>query len=220
VLRAKGIVCNHKRVARVMAELGIAGVSRRRKRPTTTDSRHKLPVALNVLNRDFSASAPNQKWLADITYIDTQEGFLYLASLEDVFSRRIVGWAMDDQMQSSLVECALAMALCQRRPTGHLLHHSDRGSQYASHDYQRLLSKRGITVSMSRTANCYDNAMKESFFATLKSECAAKPFPSRAAARLAIFEFIEVWYNRQRLHSALGYLSPDQFERQFIMTIP
>lgn len=219
-LRQVGIVCNHKRVERLMRVQAIQGVSRCRKRPTTTDSRHKLPVAPNVLNRDFSASRPNQKWLGDITYIDTREGFLYLASLEDVFSRRIVGWAMADHMETSLVNSALDMALFHRQPTGDLLHHSDRGSQYASHDYRRLLAKRGITVSMSRTANCYDNAMKESFFATLKTECATKPFPSRAAARLAIFEFIEVWYNRQRLHSALGYLSPEQFERHFFMTIP
>jgi putative transposase len=219
-LRAQGIVCNHKRVERLMRVLHIQGLSRRRKRPTTTDSNHKLPVASNVLNRDFSARAPNQKWLGDITYIDTLEGFLYLASLEDVFSRRIVGWAMADHMQTSLVASALGMALFQRQPNGNLLHHTDRGSQYASHDYRRLLAKRGITVSMSRPANCFDNAMKESFFATLKTECAAQPFVSRAAARLAIFEFIEVWYNRQRLHSALGYLSPEQFERQYAMTIP
>jgi putative transposase len=219
-LRAKGIVCNHKRVERLMRTYALQGVSRRRKRPTTTDSKHKLPVAPNVLNREFTATAPNQKWLGDITYIDTLEGFLYLASLEDVFSRRIVGWAMADHMQTSLVESALDMALCHRQPHGDLLHHSDRGSQYASIDYRRLLAKRGITVSMSRTANCYDNAMKESFFATLKTECARQPFASHAAARLAIFEFIEVWYNRQRLHSALGYLSPEQFERHHVMTLP
>jgi len=217
-LAAKGIRCNHKRIERLMRVLGVRGVSRRRKQPTTTTSNHKLPVAANILNRDFKADAANKKWLGDITYIDTDEGYLYLASLEDVFSRRIVGWAMADHMETSLVSSALQMALFQRRPTGELLHHSDRGSQYASQDYQDLLAKRGITVSMSRTANCYDNAMKESFFATLKTECARRPFASRAAARLAIFEFIEGWYNRRRLHSALGYRSPEQFERQ-VMTI-
>jgi transposase InsO family protein len=164
--------------------------------------------------------SPNQKWLADITYIATDEGFLYLASLEDVFSRRIVGWAMADNLETSLVERALHMALMQRRPQADLLHHSDRGSQYASHDYQRLLAQRHITVSMSRTGNCYDNAMKESFFATLKAECAPQPFATRAAARLAIFEFIEVWYNRQRLHSSLAYRSPQQFEAQFARPLP
>src|SRR5258706_2646567 len=166
-LRAKGIACNHKRVERLMRVNAIQGISRRRKRLTTTDSKHKLPVAPNVLNRDFTASAPNQKWLGDITYIDTLEGFLYLASLEDVFSRRIVGWAMAEHLETSLVSSALDMALFNRQPQGDLLHHSDRGSQYASHDYRRVLDQRHITVSMSRTANCYDNAMKESFFATL-----------------------------------------------------
>lgn len=218
-LRSRNVVCNHKRVERLMHELGIVGCSRRRKRPTTTASKHNLSVAPNLLKGDFSASGPNQKWLADITYIDTSEGFLYLASLEDAFSRRIVGWAMDENMETALVQKALEMALYQRQPDGRLLHHSDRGSQYASHDYRHLLEARGIAVSMSRTANCYDNAMKESFFATLKSECATQPFQSRAQARLAIFEFIEVWYNRQRLHSALGYLSPEQFERQFTMPL-
>src|SRR5258706_1078883 len=144
-LRANGILCNHKRVERVMREHAIQGISRRRKRPSTTDSKHKLSVAPNGLNREFTATAPNQKWLRDITYIDTLEGFLYLASLEDVFSRRIVGWAMADHMETSLVASALDMELFHRQPQGDLLHHSDRGDQYASHDYRRLLDKRGIT---------------------------------------------------------------------------
>jgi putative transposase len=218
-LRAKGIACNRKRIERLMRLHGLRGRVRRAKQPKTTESTHPYPIAANLLNRDFAASTPNQKWLADITYVDTLEGFLYLASIEDVFSRRIVGWDMADSLETTLVERALHMALAQRKPNPGLLHHSDRGSQYASHDYQRLLAQHRITVSMSRTGNGYDNAMKESFFATLKLECAAQPFASRAAARLAIFEFIEVWYNRQRLHSALGYLSPQQFEAQFAMPL-
>lgn len=219
-LRGRNIACNHKRVERLMRLDGLRGLERRSRRPTTTQTQHDFPVAANLLNRDFTATAPNQKWLADITYIDTQEGFLYLASLEDVFSRRIVGWSMDDSLQTLLVERTLHMALTQRRPPAGLLHHSDRGSQYASRDYRRLLAQRHISVSMSRTANCYDNAMKESFFATLKVECANQPFASRAAARLAIFDFIEVWYNRQRLHSSLGYRSPADFEAQFAKPLP
>jgi putative transposase len=214
-LRAQGIRCSRKRVARLMRLQELRGGERRKQRPTTTNSQHDHPVATNLLARDFRASAPNQKWLADITYIETHEGFLYLASLEDVFSRRIVGWAMSERIDKALVEQALAMAQARRQPTTTVLHHSDRGSQYASHDYQAALARGHFTVSMSRTGNCWDNAMKESFFATLKTECATVPFATRAQARTAIFEYIEVWYNRQRLHSALGYLSPEQFERRF-----
>ncbi|MCP4208905.1 MAG: IS3 family transposase [Shimia sp.] len=214
-LRQQGIVCNRKRVARLMRLHGIRGCDRRKRRPHTTRSRHTHPVAANILQRDFTAAAPNCKWLGDISYIDTREGFLYLASLEDVFSRQIVGWAMDEHMESELVERALKMALAQRQLDVGLLHHSDQGSQYASDDYRVLLATHQITVSMSRRGNCYDNAMKESFFATLKTECASAPFTTRAEARSAIFEYIEVFYNRQRLHSALGYLSPAQFEQQF-----
>jgi len=214
VLRARGVVCNHKRVERLMRVHHIRGCDRRKRRPTTTQSRHPYPVAANLLRRDFTAEAPNRKWLGDISYIDTREGVLYLASLEDVFSRKIVGWAMEDSMETVLVEQALRMALTQRQPSAGLLHHSDRGSQYASDAYRALLAQHDITASMSRTGDCYDNAMKESFFATLKTECATEPFTTQAEARTAIFEYIEVFYNRQRLHSALGYLSPEQFERQ------
>lgn len=214
VLRARGVVCNHKRVARLMRLHHIRGCDRRRRRRTTTQSHHRYPVAANLLQRDFTAEAPNRKWLGDISYIDTREGTLYLASLEDVFSRKIVGWAMDDHMETALVERALRMALAQRQPAAGLLHHSDQGSQYASDAYRGLLAERDIVASMSRTGDCYDNAMKESFFATLKTECATEPFTTRAEARTAIFEYIEVFYNRQRLHSALGYLSPEQLERQ------
>lgn len=206
---------NHKRVARLMRVHGLRGRERRRRRPVTTQSKHGHPVAPNLLARDFTAEAPDRKWLGDISYIDTSEGFLYLATLEDVCSRRIVGWAMDDRMETALVARALRMALAQRQPAKGLLHHSDRGGQYAGHAYRELLDAHHIEASMSRAGNCYDNAMQESFFATLKTECADKPFPTRAAARTAIFDYIEVFYNRQRLHSSLGYLSPADFEQRF-----
>lgn len=214
-LRGQGVVCNHKRVARLMRATGIRGCERRKRRPVTTQSAHDQPIAANLLARDFSASAPNQKWLSDISYIDTEEGWLYLAGIEDVFSRKIVGWAMDERLETTLVEAALRMALIQRQPEAGLLHHSDRGSQYASDAYRALLAQHTIQVSMSRTGNCYDNAMKESFWATLKTECATQPFATRAQARSTLFEYIEVFYNRQRLHSALGYQSPEQFEQHY-----
>jgi transposase InsO family protein len=214
-LRQQGVVCNRKRVARLMRLNQLHGCERRKRRVITTQSGPHNPVAANLLQRDFSAPAPNRIGLGDITYIPTREGFLYLASLEDVFSRKIVGWAMDEHMEQVLVEQALQMALSQRQPENDLLHHSDRGSQYTSLDYQTRLAQHHITVSMSSVGNCYDNAMKESFFATLKSECVTDLFDTRVQARTAIFEYIEVFYNRQRLHSALGYLSPEQFEQQF-----
>ena len=214
-LRQQGIVCNRKRVARLMRQRHLVAKHRRR-RVKTTDSRHQLPVAPNRLNRDFSAERPNEKWVADLTYIDTTEGWLYLALVLDVFSRKLVGWAMDAHRESALVERALRMALAQRQPApGELLHHSDRGGQYASLTYQQLLAAYRITVSMSRTADPYDNALMESCIGTLKIECADHIFPSRQVARSELFAYLEGWYNRRRLHSALGYRSPDQFERQF-----
>lgn len=214
-LRQQRVRCNHKRVARLMRQANLHGCRRGKRPVVTTQTQPGASVAANVLRQDFTASAPNRKWLGDITFIPTDEGFLYLASLEDVFSRKIVGWAMDTTLESRLVERALRMALFQRQPEGELLHHSDRGSQYTARAYRRLLAAHHITVSMSGTGNCYDNAMKESFFATLKTECVTRPFATRAQARTAIFDYIEGFYNRQRLHSALGYLSPDQFEQQF-----
>lgn len=211
-LRAGGVACSRNRVARLMKRAGIAAKRRRVYKVTTTDSKHSYPVAPNLLNRQFSAERPNEKWLTDITYIPTKEGWLYLATVLDVYSRRVVGWAMDKHMDEGLVERALQMAATHRRPVEGLLHHSDRGSQYASHGYQQLLGAHLMACSMSRKGDCYDNAMMESFFSTLKSECATGLFDSRAEARHSIFEYIEVWYNRQRRHSALGYQSPEAFE--------
>lgn len=216
-LRQRGIVCNHKCVARVMRQQQLVAKYRRR-RVNTTDSRHAYPVAPNRLQRDFSARRPNEKWLADITSIDTAEGWLYLALLLDVFSRKVVGWAMGVPRDKSLVERAFNMAMAQRRPTsGDLLHHSDRGSQCASLSDQQQLQTAGITVSMSRAADPYDNALMESAIGTLKTECAHHRFPSHQAARSELFAYLEGWYNRRRLHSALGYLSPDQFELRFLL---
>jgi transposase InsO family protein len=215
-LRQRGIVCNRKRVARLMREQGLVAKHRRRTRICTTDSRHKLPIAPNRLARQFWAQRPNEKWVADITYIPTRAGWLFLALVLDVFSRKIVGWAMDPHQETSLVESACRMALIQRQPAlGDLLHHSDRGGQYASHSYQTLLAAYGITVSMSRTGDPYDNALMESCIGTLKRECADHVFPSHQIARTELFAYLEGWYNRRRLHSALGYLSPEQFEQQF-----
>jgi transposase InsO family protein len=211
-LRAQGVSCNRKRIARLMRTQGLRGCDRRKRRPVTTQSNHQQPIVPNHLARNFHASQPNQTWLSDITYIDTAEGWLYLAGIEDVFSRKIVGWAMSDRLETGLVEDALEMAVTHRQPAAGLLHHSDRGSQYASHAYRAQLLKHQMRASMSRTANCYDNAMMESFWATLKTECVQQPFATRVQARTALFEYIEVFYNRQRLHSSLGYRSPDQFE--------
>lgn len=213
-LRARGQRVNHKRVERLMRRAGIRARQRKRSK-TTTNSQHDYPVAPNVLNRQFTAERPDEKWLADITYIATAEGWLYLAVVLDVFTRQIVGWAMDQVMNQNLVINALSMALLRRHPSAELLHHSDRGSQYAAHGYQDLLATYGITVSMSGSGNCYDNAMMESFFATLKAECVTSVYPSRTAARASIFEYLEVWYNRQRRHSALAYVSPLAFEKAY-----
>lgn len=176
--------------------------------PVTTQRRPGALAAPNLLDRDFLATQPDQKWVTDITYIDTVEGWLYLAVIVDLFSRTVVGWAMADHMETSLIEAAFKMALTRRTVSVHLLHHSDQGSQYTSDDYQELLAKSHCQVSMSRVGNCYDNAVAESFFGTLKTECAYYQFATQRQARSAIFEYIEVWYNRQRIHSTLGYLTP------------
>lgn len=216
-LQAQGIRCGRKRVARLMRQAGLRGKCKGRRRVCTTESKHKLPVAENVLQQEFTAEQPNTKWVADITYIPTDEGWLYLAVVMDVFSRKVVGWAMDASMTSQLVERALDAALVTRQPPPGLLHHSDRGSQYASHDYQARLQAVQAQVSMSRSGNCYDNALMESFWATLKTELVEEqPFASHAAARCDILLYIEGFYNLRRRHSALGYLSPVEFERRHL----
>lgn len=218
-LNSSGTVCSLNRVARLMRLAGIKARRRRTFKVTTTLSKHNLPVAPNTLNRQFWAAGPNQKWVGDITYIPTREGWLYLAAVLDIYSRKVVGWAMDKHMEEGLVASALQMAATHRQPGEGVLHHSDRGSQYASHNYQQLLRTHNMVVSMSRKGDCYDNAVMESFFSTLKTEWVRDIYPSRAQARQAIFEFIEVWYNRQRRHSALGYQSPEAFETRYFESI-
>jgi putative transposase len=211
-LRRKGCFCGRNRVARLMHTHQIVARKAYRHHPRTTQQHAGDRIAPNLLNREFSATFPNQKWVSDITYIGTAEGWLYLAIVLDLYSRRVVGWAMGEQMDAGLVEGAWQMALLNRQPPAGLLHHSDRGSQYTSEAYRDQLADLQCQVSMSRTGNCYDNAVMESFFATLKAECANTVFESKAEAGTAIFEFIEGWYNRQRLHSTLDYLSPVEFE--------
>lgn len=215
-LRQLGWRCSRKRVARLMRQLGLRGKKKRRYRPQTTDSDHTLPIAPNRLERDFSATAPNQKWCGDISYIETLEGWLYLAVVIDLFSRRVVGWAMSPKIDRFLVLDALEMAVKRRKPSKGLIFHSDRGSQYASTDFRATLADHGILASMSRKGNCYDNAPSESWFSTLKGECVdGQVYETHAIARTDLFDYIEVFYNRQRLHSTLGYLSPLAYEQQF-----
>jgi transposase InsO family protein len=219
-LKSKGMECSRPRVARLMRKAGLQARRRRAYKVTTTLSKHTYPVAPNTLNRQFWAAGPNEKWVGDITYIPTKEGWLYLAAVLDIYSRRVVGWAMDKHMEQELVASALQMATTQCRPGEGVLHHSDRGSQYAAHDYQQLLNAHKIEASMSRKGDCYDNAVMESFWSTLKAECATGVYNSRAEARQSIFEYVEVWYNRQRRHSALGYDSPETFEKIYFESNP
>jgi putative transposase len=214
-LQSQGVLCGRHRVARLMRASGLVARVKRRFRPTTTQRADFVVPAPNRLNQDFAATAPNQKWASDFTYIETGEGWLYLAVVLDLFSRRVVGWAMRDCMDTELVEAALRMALEDRQPAEGLLHHSDQGCQYTSTAYLNCLTMAHSQLSMSRVGNCYDNAMVESFFSTLKAECVTVPFRTRANARTTIFEYLEVWYNRQRMHSSLGYRSPVDFELQF-----
>lgn len=213
-LRARDHKVNRKTIAKLMAKLGIRSKVSRKYRVQTTDSNHANPIAPNTLDRKFSsATAPNQIWGTDITYIHTDEGVLYLAGVMDLYSRRIVGWSMDETMTVKLVEDAFNGAVASRKPAFGLLHHSDRGVQYTSGRYRGLLDLHGMKASMSRTGNCYDNAMVESFWGKLKTEMVYhEHFATKAEARAAVFEYIEMFYNRQRLHAALDYLSPEQFE--------
>ena len=211
-LRDQGHSCGRHRVARLMRQAGLQGIPKRRFRRTTT-SGHKLPAAPNRLKQDFTATAPNQRWVADITYIRTGEGWLYLAVVLDLYSRKLVGSSFSSRLQRPLVLDALTMALGRRLPVPGLIHHSDRGSQYASHEFQDLLRDHGIACSMSGAGNCYDNAVAESFFATLKRERVHRQhYRNRDEATANIFQYIEIFYNRQRRHSALGHKSPEQFE--------
>lgn len=229
-LKARALKVCENTVARYMREEGIAARRPKRFVPTTTDTRHDQPIADNLLDREFTRAEPDSGWVSDITYIATAEGWLYLAVVIDLFSRRVVGYALDHRLKSSLALEALEMALRNRGAGGGhsggdapaegqrfrgLLHHSDRGVQYASLPYRTVLEAQGIKASMSRTGNCYDNAVAESFFATLKRELIHRQhYATRAAAKQSVFEWIEVFYNRQRRHSALGYLNPADFEKQ------
>lgn len=212
-----GIRIGRNRVIRLMRCQGLRGVSRRC-RVRTTDSRHSFPIAPNLLMRDFRAHAPNQRWAGDITYLRTDEGWLYLAVILDLFSRYVVGWAISHTIDRHLALAALKMANDQRRPEAGLLHHSDQGCQYASEDYQIALGADGFVCSMSRRGDCYDNAVVESFFGTLKSEL-GDTFTNSEEAGRALFDYVEVFYNRARRHSSLGYVSPAQYEQAFLTAV-
>jgi putative transposase len=213
-LHAQGHRCSRKRVARLMRAAALVARTRQR-RVRTTDSRHDQPLAPNVLARNFQSCAPNQVWLADITYLPTREGWLYLAVVLDLFARRVVGWSMAPTLERALVLSALQHALDRRHPTSELVHHSDRGSQYASGEYQALLATAQMRSSMSRKRNCWDNAPMESFFASLKAEVGVAVFDSHAHARRCVFDSIERFYNRQRCHSALAYATPVTYEQRW-----
>ena len=216
VLAEQGIHVGRKRVVRLMQALGLSALPKKSRPPQRTTSDPRARFAPNILNRDFTAEAPNTKWVTDCTMISTQEGWLYLAVVLDVYSRRVIGWAMGKTEDEDLVTLALRMALVRRRPDTAclpLLHHSDRGSEYTSLGYQACLKQEGIDVSMSRTGDCYDNAAMESFFATLKKECVHRQkFQTRRQARQAVFEYLECFYDGVRLHSTLGYTSPRAYE--------
>jgi len=213
-LRAEGIRVSRKRVARLMREGGLAATIRRRF-PRTTNSDHGRPVAPNLLEQKFTADQPDTVWLADISYIATGEGWLYLAAIKDMATREIVGWSMSDSLEAGSACAALRMAIQRRQPPAGLIHHSDRGVQYAGSEYQKILTRHGLRCSMSRRGNCYDNAPMESFFGSLKNELVHRTtFPTRAAARQALFDYLEIFYNRRRRHSGIGFLTPAQAYEQ------
>lgn len=213
-LQAQGESCGKNRVARLMREEGLVARKPRRYK-TTTDSAHAWPVAPNLLDQKFTVQTPDTVWLGDITYLPTDEGWLYLAALLDLCSRRVVGWATSDRVDSDLTLRALRQALDQRQPGPGLLHHSDRGSQYACSEYRERLETLGVEVSMSRKGNCFDNAPMESFYSTLKTEWLRdRRFATRAQARSSLFDYLELFYNRRRRHSSLGYRSPAEYEKE------
>ena len=212
-LKAQGRGVSRGRIERLMRHHGIRAIMARPRRVRTTDSRHDHPIAPNLLNRNFSAAAPNLVWLTDITYVETAQGWLYLAAVMDLYSRRIVGWAMDDHLRTELPLAALNMAISTRRPGPNLIHHSDRGAQYASADYRTALQSASMRASMSRRADCYDNAPMESFFHTLKTEQVYhQQYETRDQAKSDIFAYIEGFYNRTRRHSSIGYKTPIEIE--------
>ena len=207
-----GVPCGKNRVARIMREAGLRSRTKK-KFKATTNSRHNFPVAPNLLNQDFTAQAPDSAWVGDITYIPTEQGWLYLAVLLDLFNREVVGWSASARMTRQLAIEALQMALGRRSPQKGLLHHTDRGSQYASNDYQKILKEHGFICSMSRKGNCYDNAVAESFFGRLKSEWVNhQRYPSRSEAKRSLFYYIEIFYNRKRRHSSIDYVTPQEYE--------
>jgi len=218
LVKQYGVLISRRRIKNILKYLGLSVRMKRRFKVMTTDSNHNLPIAPNILNRDFYASKTDEKYVGDITYIPTSEGWLYLATVIDLYSRKIVGWSMDERMKVSLVNDALKMALNTRNPDKGLLWHTDRGSQYASYEHKDLLKQYGIVQSMSRKGNCHDNAVAESFFHTLKTELTHhKIYHTKQQAKRSIFEYIEVFYNRERIHSSNNNLSPVEFEEKMLL---
>jgi len=216
--KAQGVLVSRRRIGTIMRELGLKAKATKKYKVSTTDSNHQLPVSPNIVNRDFSSSKVDEKYVGDITYIPTKEGWLYLATVIDLYSRKVVGWSMADNMKASLVNDALNMAITRRKPAKGLIWHTDRGSQYASISHRKLIHENGIIQSMSRKGNCWDNAVAESFFHTLKTELIYDEiYETKAQANQSIFEYIEVYYNKQRMHSANNYLSPVEFENAMLL---